>query len=98
MLNATRLECDCNPRATPEGTESIHEAELAIHREKLLARSSVEAIHTARESGVEVDETHELVIAMRGIHSNLRNWRLQRNKARRRDECAQWRYENRSYY
>lgn len=98
MSNAIKIECDCNPPRTPSGNESIHEAEVAIHREKLIARGSIEAIHVARYSGEQIDESHELVLVMRGLHSNLRDWRLQRNKARRRAELAQWRYENQRSY
>lgn len=98
MLNATKNECNCNPSQTPWGNESLHESEVAIHREKLAARTSIEAIHTAREGGEEIDESHELVLAMRSLHGNLRDWRLQRNKARQRQMLAQWRYENQRNY
>jgi len=90
VLNAKPLECDCNPPEVPAGDESIHEAELAIHRQKLIAAASIEAIHAARAEGSEIDESHELVLTMRAAHSTLTDWRLQRNRARRANE----RYQN----
>lgn len=84
MEDLNGIGCDCIPPDVPTRKEDIHTSEVAIHRQKLVARASIDAIYIARAEGAEIDETHELVIAMRAAHGTLHDWRLQRNRAIRR--------------
>jgi hypothetical protein len=74
--------CNVKPEEGPTGNEGIILTELAICQQKKLGRASIEAIHQAREDGPELDESHDLVVSMRAVHSTLRDWRMQRRKIR----------------
>lgn len=76
------------PAEGPTGHEGMLLTELAICQQKKLGRASIDAIHDAREQGMELDESHELVVSMRAVHSTLRDWRLQRRKLRLRERAG----------